>query len=254
MNITSDFKYHFVYETTCLVTGKRYIGKHSTNNINDGYLGSGAILKKAIAKYGQENFNRVILKFCETLDDCLKLEAELITEDVILSDDYYNLKGGGEGGVYHQDVKDKISAKAMGRKNSRESIEKARQTRLSNGGWASGKDHPMYGKPVSHETVEKFRNTLLKKYATGEISVWNKGVSLKDLYDEDTRKRYGRNTSGELNPSHGSKWLGNAQLGVKCYIKNNPELEELLKSKGWVEKPTNFNSLKSVTKIIQEYI
>lgn len=40
--------YRFVYMTTNLVNGKRYIGQHTTENLNDGYLGSGKILKNAI--------------------------------------------------------------------------------------------------------------------------------------------------------------------------------------------------------------
>lgn len=34
-------KYHFLYKTTNLLNSKVYYGMHSTNDLNDGYLGSG---------------------------------------------------------------------------------------------------------------------------------------------------------------------------------------------------------------------
>jgi hypothetical protein len=48
-------QYHIIYKTTNTSTDKYYIGKHSTDNINDDYLGSGVALKNAIKKYGKEN-------------------------------------------------------------------------------------------------------------------------------------------------------------------------------------------------------
>ena len=44
-------KFHYVYEITNKLNGKIYVGKHSTTNLHDGYMGSGSILKDAIAKY-----------------------------------------------------------------------------------------------------------------------------------------------------------------------------------------------------------
>ena len=51
-------KFNFVYKTTDLSNGKEYIGSHSTNNINDHYLGSGRFLLKMIKKHGKEKFQR----------------------------------------------------------------------------------------------------------------------------------------------------------------------------------------------------
>lgn len=40
--------YHIIYLTTNLVNNKIYVGKHSTYNLEDGYLGSGSNYIRAI--------------------------------------------------------------------------------------------------------------------------------------------------------------------------------------------------------------
>jgi len=56
-------QFYFVYITTNLVNRKRYVGEHTTININDTYLGSGTYFINAVNKYGRENFKREILEF-----------------------------------------------------------------------------------------------------------------------------------------------------------------------------------------------
>ena len=100
--------YHFVYETVNLINGKKYIGKHSTENLNDSYLGSGVALNRAIKKYGEESFKRSIIKQFETSAEALEYEAQLVTEDLVKSNEYYNMRQGGEGGRYKYTEADKI--------------------------------------------------------------------------------------------------------------------------------------------------
>ena len=71
--------YYLIYETKNLINGKLYRGCHKTDHLDDGYLGSGTNFLKAVKKYGKENFERIILHFCENLDDMIIKEAENIS-------------------------------------------------------------------------------------------------------------------------------------------------------------------------------
>ena len=55
-NKLASRKYKFIYKMTNLVNGKIYIGQHVTDNLKDGYRGSGIVLKNALKKYGRSNF------------------------------------------------------------------------------------------------------------------------------------------------------------------------------------------------------
>jgi hypothetical protein len=90
-------KYHFVYETTNLINGKKYIGKHSTGNRKDSYFGSNKQLKEDIKKHGVKNFNRAILKEFSTEEESYEFEKQMVTIEIANDPMYYNRITGGYG-------------------------------------------------------------------------------------------------------------------------------------------------------------
>jgi group I intron endonuclease len=74
-------KIHFIYKTTCIQTGKIYVGKHTCNKyVDENYLGCGSSQKKAIKDHGRENFTREILEFCDTPEQLCERELFWIKE------------------------------------------------------------------------------------------------------------------------------------------------------------------------------
>lgn len=86
---------HLLYKTTNLINNKIYIGVHSTNDLNDGYLGSGLAITHAIKKYGKENFKRDILQEFDTREEALLEEVKIVDGDFIRQRDNYNTNTGG---------------------------------------------------------------------------------------------------------------------------------------------------------------
>jgi len=90
-------KYHFVYVTVNIINSKFYIGKRSTWNLEDGYIGSGRYLWHSVNKNGYENFRRFQLKFFNSGKEAYEFEERLVTEELTKLDDCYNYKIGGAG-------------------------------------------------------------------------------------------------------------------------------------------------------------
>lgn len=91
-------KYHFIYKTTSLINGEYYIGMHSTNDLQDGYLGSGTRLMRAVRKHGKENFVMEILEYLPTRKLLSEREKEIVTMQEVTDKKCMNLKVGGTGG------------------------------------------------------------------------------------------------------------------------------------------------------------
>lgn len=167
-------KFNFVYITTDISSGKQYIGDHSTNNLEDGYLGSGLHIKRAIKKSGKENFKREIIELFETKEEAFNAQERYINEYNTLAPNGYNIspKGGGQiSGGFSEDTKQKISEILIneklcsgkkngmfGKKHSKKSKEKIALKSFdeSHGLFGkSGEDHPNFGRTHTKEAKNK---------------------------------------------------------------------------------------------------
>jgi group I intron endonuclease len=167
--------HYLIYKITNTINGKYYIGCHVTDRIDDGYMGSGKLVSKAISKYGLENFKKEIIEECSSEEEMFRRESELVVVD---RNTTYNLLPGGKGGWsyvnenslggYHrphtEETKRKIRSKALGRAISEKTkkliSENNKKTNRSRGKKVSA---ALTGKPKSAEHREKIRQALLKR-------------------------------------------------------------------------------------------
>lgn len=149
-------RYHFIYKITCVVTGRFYIGMHSTDNVSDGYYGSGKELRKSIARYGLVNHHKNIVQHCETRADLKMLERHIVDEKLLTDPMCMNRTIGGEGGptrrgMHHTEKsKKRTSIALMGHKVSDE-------TKSKIGAKSKGRGK---GKPLSIEHRKKISDKV----------------------------------------------------------------------------------------------
>lgn len=98
-------KHHVIYKTTCSVTGRYYIGMHSTDELEDGYLGSGKRLWQSIRKHGKESHMCEILEHLPSRDALRLRETELVNEELIGDPMCMNIALGGSGGWSTEQMK-----------------------------------------------------------------------------------------------------------------------------------------------------
>ena len=87
-------KIYYIYKTINLINNHYYIGKHY-DSLQDTYMGSGKIIKRAIKKYGKQNFYKEILEIC-TEENINEREKFWIKK--LRNKNCYNIAEGGCGG------------------------------------------------------------------------------------------------------------------------------------------------------------
>jgi group I intron endonuclease len=132
--------YGFIYITTNLINGKKYIGQKTFDIYYHwkNYLGSGLRLNRAIKKYGRNNFKKEIIDITYSKEDSDKKEKQYIEFfNAVASDDFYNIAYGGQD-----------TTTLGGRKLS--DITRKRISDANKG---------KHNKPLSNETREKISNS-----------------------------------------------------------------------------------------------
>ena len=152
----------YCYITVNLINGKKYIGSHISENLNDKYLGSGVILNKAIKKYGKENFKRYILAEVDSSNMMKELEEYYIEYyNAYTSSHFYNATKYAAGITkFPEDKKINISKANkknkynLGKKHTSKTLQKMSNIKL--------------GKKLSQETKDKIGESKRgNQYALG---------------------------------------------------------------------------------------
>lgn len=155
---------YIIYKTTNLINGKYYIGKHRINgDIDDGYLGSGELILKAIAKHGPENFVRETLETFDDEKECMLAEAKYVNHE---DPNSYNLVPGGYGGPAKRAPWNK------GKKMSAEYCEANRQGQLKRTSyhvWTEEEKKEKLCKPKRKGHAENVRKARLGKSISQEV-------------------------------------------------------------------------------------
>lgn len=192
-------KYHYIYKITNLITGFYYIGRHSTMNLNDGYMGSGTLLNELFELYGKENFKKEILEFLSDFDALKAREKQIVNRDFLKLPNVLNMNEGGDGGWEHV--------------NNNVELRKAKNRRA--GLKMFKKNLKFKGNNMTQEEYElKQKNFMI---ASNSIEAIEKK---KKTFEERQHQQ------GEKNSQFGSMWISNGLETKK--VKNTHPIPE-----GW---------------------
>lgn len=224
-----DNPYGFIYITTNMVNGMRYLGQKKFDEFNDWkhYLGSGTIIQHAIKKYGRENFSRNIVCLCSSLEELNKSEYDLsVFLNVVEDKNWYNIVygGGATKGLRHTE-------------ETREQMSEQRK------GKYDGEKNPMYGKPRPEGGGKPSRKVInlntLKVYEDSHSAERDSNLSRGCLSTVCLGKRY---TAG------GCFWM---YYDDYMFLLNQMSHEEILSNK---QKELYDSKHKSVTEEVKQKI
>jgi len=159
---------HIIYKTTNLFNNKIYVGQHFTST-DDGYLGSGLKIIRAIKKYGKENFIRETLEFCTSFNVDEKEFFWIDNLDTTNPEIGYNISPGGNG-------KGRIS-------------EESKKKMSENHADVSGKNNPNFGKKWSNEQKQKQSSKIKGRYVGVNNPNYGNGEKIKG----NKNPMYGKN-------------------------------------------------------------
>ena len=160
--------YGYIYRTTNLLENKVYIGRRYGNFISK-YFGSGIYLRRAIQKYGKENFKVELIAYAKSKKELNDLEIFYIAENrkLLGRENMYNISTGGEGMGSGEDHPDYSGNKnPMYGKKGKDAPMFGRTGIKSPMFGRVGEQAPMYNKHHTKETKKKISISMHKVMCT----------------------------------------------------------------------------------------
>jgi hypothetical protein len=169
---------------------------HSTDNLDDGYLGSGKYLRRSLNKHGVQNHSKEILEYLPDRISLKEKEKQLVNEQLVHDKLCMNLKPGGYGGLCNkQHLKKFIEGSSIYMKNK----------------W---KEEEYRNKRIIFSSLNMKQTHKLGKFKYGNF--------IGKHHTEETKLKMSLSQQGKQN---GEK---NSQFGT-CWITNNKENKKIKK-------------------------
>lgn len=221
-------KYYTIYKLINKINNKIYIGKHKTNDLNDGYLGSGKIILKALSKYGKENFSKEYLFIFDSEDEMNAKEREIVNEDFITREDTYNLVLGGHGGGRepgYKPSKETMNKIAIANKKhwKEHPISKERSEQYSIEIKNRYKNDPQLKIKISNASKENWKNEKYREKVLNALKKWREQTG--GLTEEQLNK---------LRVPHSKEWtekISQSLKGKHKTLEHKKHLSEARKGK-----------------------
>ena len=238
--VMNKLMYGYIYETTNLINGKKYIGKHKSSTFDTNYYGSGIALKRALNKYGKENFKVVILEEVGTNQkDLDELETYYIKKyDAVKNKDYYNHSYGGESegwkGVneaLHINGRPWMKTEAFsiamslkqkgkpstfkGHKHTKEAIEKNRQAHLGKPSAFKGCKHTQETKLKISDKCKGYKHTDEARKKMSKFRKTYCSHFLGKHHSSESKLKISTANKGHYGYNTGKRWFND---GINQYL------------------------------------
>lgn len=183
--------------------GKYYYGMHITDNMDDGYMGSGKIIRSYINKHGVVGLRKTIIKYYDCQEALYEGERQLVDEKrKTLKNNCINISEGGHGGFRYYDDQDNLKPL-----NFYMTPEDRKRCALAGG---QGNKKRLQNEAIRKEYIEKckYRHEHMdadyKKHLYDSVSrslkKYYENPENKDVIDEKNRK------NKESNKITSNKW------------------------------------------------
>jgi len=179
---------------------------HSTDNLEDGYMGGGKRIKNSVKKHGKDAHRKEILEFFESRELLRQREVELVNEELLNDPLCMNIQPGGGGGFINEEHMKKASISGAIATNKRI------------------KENPDNWKNSMKNNSEKISIKLKSLYKSGELipTFKDRNHSIETILKmKDSAK--GKH-KGEKNSQFGTIWITNGTENKK--IKNTDPIPE----------------------------
>jgi len=212
--------YGFIYKTTNLINGKKYIGQKKFLKDWKNYLGSGKLFLKAIKKYNKINFNRKIIAVAFSINELNNMERYFIEKyNACYDTNFYNISAGGKSNLT-KEIKEKISKSHLGKKLSEETKQKISINSLKM--W----NNPNF-KLIMSKMKNKENNPMFNKKHSVETIIKLRNISLGYKHTKFELDKMSEASKGENNPN--SKLKENDVITIKKMILENHKIQFIAK-------------------------